>query len=233
MSKKFSFKQFCIAHDKCAMKVGTDGVLLGAWTNCKNAANILDVGTGSGLIALMLAQRSQAQIQGIDIDKDASRQAASNFDISPFANRLQSIQGSFIDFQTDKKYDLIVSNPPYFVDSMKSPSKARNDARHNDGLSLSDLVCKSCAMLKPYGIISLILPFDSLSTIEPLSKSAGLYLNRKTEIKPLPSVKAKRVLLEYSFIDGKLEENELTIELSRHLYSPEYIKLCKDFYLAM
>lgn len=121
MSKAyFEFKQFKVYHDKCAMKVGTDGLLLGTLTDCSKAAQILDIGAGTGLIALILAQRSDAIIDAIEIDDDASEQAKSNFDFSPWSDRLTCFHSSVFDFTTEKKYDVIVSNPPYFINSLKS-----------------------------------------------------------------------------------------------------------------
>ena len=138
----FQFKKFTVWHDKCAMKVGTDGVLLGEWASTERCQRILDVGTGTGLIALMLAQRSTAILDAIDIDSDACLQAQENIAKSPFANRIQVYQTSLSEYMPDEniKYDLIVSNPPYFIDSLKCPDTKRNLARHTDTLSLPDLL---------------------------------------------------------------------------------------------
>ena len=160
----FQFKQFTVWHDKCAMKVGTDGVLLGAWTSVENTRSILDVGCGTGLISLMLAQRCQAIIDALDIDPAACMQARENADRSPFGQRLQVIHRPFADCVTEfagiRQYDCIVSNPPYFINSLKCPDKQRNQARHTDTLSLDELISGSKQLLSPGGRLCLILPFD-------------------------------------------------------------------------
>jgi tRNA1Val (adenine37-N6)-methyltransferase len=227
----FRFKQFTVRHDCCAMKVGTDGVLLGAWVDCSRVETVLDVGTGSGLIALMLAQRSPAIIDAVDIDKDACRQAQINFENSPFRERLNIYRSSFPDFSPKMKYDLIVSNPPYFSRSLLSPDKGRTQARHNDTLPFEDLMGKSASLLSPDGKLSLILPFDAFDRIHALAEENGLFLNRKTLVSPLQDRAPKRILLEYSRHDCSLIENRLSIEKSHHVYSEEYIALTKDFYL--
>lgn len=229
----FSFKQFTVNHDLCAMKVGTDGVLLGAWVNCFQASFILDIGTGSGLIALMLAQRSNASIHAIDIDTDACKQANINVLQSPFKDRIQIFHSSLQDFFPSDKYDLIVSNPPYFINSLKSPDEQRSKARHSDTLPFSSLMKQSSRMLKKDGILSLILPYDSLPIANEEAYRYRLIPKRRTYIKPTPLLPPKRVLCEYGFSNQPLKENELTIEIARHQYSHDYIALTKDFYLKM
>ncbi|GHT41006.1 tRNA1(Val) (adenine(37)-N6)-methyltransferase [Bacteroidia bacterium] len=213
------------------MKVGTDGVLLGAWTDHSDAKTILDAGTGSGLIALMLAQRSDAQIDAIDIDENACRQAEINFRLSPFASRLHICQGNFVEYTSGYTYDLIVSNPPYFKDSLKSPDSGRNAARHTDTLSYSDLFQKSSALLSEKGRLSVILPVDIFENMQHIADANDFYLIRKTTVRPLENHPPKRVLLEFSKEKSELKENEIFIEKSRHVYSDEYIELTKAYYL--
>lgn len=230
----FRFKQFTVWHDQCAMKVGTDGVLLGSWVNCRNTNRILDVGTGSGLIALMCAQRSTGHIDAIDICHQAYNQATFNVSQSIFTNRIKVFLQSYEEFFTDKKYDLIVSNPPYFEKSLKSPDKNRNIARHNDtSLSFDVLISKSVQLLSDTGKLSVIIPADSFETLHKIASFHHLNLNRKTLVKPKPDATPKRVLTEYSFNQVDPEGNEIAIELSRHIYTPEYISLTKDFYLHL
>jgi tRNA1Val (adenine37-N6)-methyltransferase len=227
----FRFKQFTVRHDLCAMKVGTDGVLLGAWAGVENAEKILDIGTGSGLIALMLAQRSKAFIDAIDVDENACEQAKINFENSPFYDRLTILKIPFQDFSSPYKYDLLVSNPPYFAHSLKSPDNGRNFARHNDSLTLADLFKKSVSLLNPQGKLSVILPFETLEKVNILATENQLFLCRKTSVVSVSNQPPKRILLEYSLQNTDLQEHELHIEKSPKVYSEEYIALTKDFYL--
>jgi tRNA1Val (adenine37-N6)-methyltransferase len=213
------------------MKVGTDGVLLGAWASVENVEKILDIGTGSGLIALMLAQRSKAFIETIDVDENACKQAKINFENSVFRDRLTIEKIPFQDFPSSNKYDLLVSNPPYFSNSLKSPDNSRNFARHNDCLTLSDLINKSVSLLNPLGKLALILPFENFESANFLATENNLFLCRKTAVMSIPNQPPKRVLLEYSLHKTDLLENELYIEKSRKVYSEEYLALTKDFYL--
>lgn len=231
----FQFKQFTIYHDKCAMKVGTDGVLLGAWANTESCKNILDIGTGTGLIALMLAQRSNALIDAIDINKEACLQAMDNVAASPFAGRIRTIHTDFTDYSATctSRYDLIVSNPPYFVNSLKCPNINRNTARHTDTLSIPDLVKSSRMLLSSSGRIALILPFELLDYLSTIAKENNLYINKRTDIIPVPGASPKRFLVELSESPNSLITEKLVIEEARHQYTKDYISLTKDFYLKM
>jgi len=227
----FRFKQFTVYHDLCAMKVGVDGVLIGAWADCRNVNYALDVGTGSGLIALMLAQRSEAFIHAIDIDECACRQAEINFNNSPFRDRLSIECCDFRDFSSSVHYDLIVSNPPYFADSLKSPDKNRNLARHNEHLPLDVLIKKSASLLNPQGKVALILPFDLSERADSAAVENQLFLCRKTLISSLQNHPPKRVILEYSFIKQSPTEIAFYIGKTKQDYSDEYRALTEDFYL--
>lgn len=233
----FRFKQFTIRHDKCAMKVGTDAVLLGAWASTEYCKSILDIGTGSGIIALMLAQRSHAEIDAIDIDADAFTQANENVACSPFANRIKVIHNSCSKFATAesvKRYELIVSNPPYFANSLKCSDSKRTIARHTDNLSLYELVSDACSLLSPTGRIALILPYEQLIEVEEIARQNALHISRQTDVIPIPGAQPKRLLVELSApSEGIKKQNTLIIEETRHQYTPEYIELTKDFYLKM
>lgn len=229
----FRFKQFAVSHDLCAMKVGTDGVLLGSWADTGNSDEILDVGTGSGLIALMLAQRSNANVTGIDIDEGAYLQATLNAGQSPFGHRIQIHHISFMEFSPNRKFDLIVSNPPYFQDSLKSPDHQRSLARHTVRLPFTDLVVKSVSLLNPTGKLALIVPFEAFSLIDRIASDQFLYLVRRTDVKPTIASDVKRILLEYSPCFAPMQFSEIAIEISRHVYSEDYINLTRDFYLKM
>ena len=233
----FHFKQFTIQQEHAAMKVGTDGVLLGAWASVPGPqSRVLDVGCGTGLIALMLAQRTKfVAVDALEIDPLSAGQAKENFQNSPWKERIQCIQSSFQDYssQCNKRYDLIICNPPFFSDSSKTPSKELNLARHDDSLSLEDIFRGSASLMKKTTIISLILPSEKESHAMDLSTEHKLYCNRLTRVKPAPGKSTKRVLMEFSYIPGKTIEDELTIETEiRHMYSDRFKNLVDEFYLG-
>jgi len=229
----FSFKQFTVNHDKCAMKVGTDGVLLGAWVTVNRSTNILDIGTGTGLIALMLAQRSDARIVGIDIDGNASAQALENVLNSHWENRISIEHTDLQSFLPLTNFDLIVSNPPFFSNSLLSPDESRTFARHTQSLSLPYLIEKSARLLTPNGRFALILPADSESLLLQIAQSQGLIPHRITRVIATPGATPKRILVEFSFTSQPCIIDSLLIEQARHRYSDEYIALTRDFYLKM
>lgn len=232
----FSFKQFTVYHHRCAMKVGIDGVLLGAWANAEKTSSILDIGTGSGLIALMLAQRSQAQITAIDIEPNAIVQAIENTESSPWKERIAVKEVSLQDFaeQTSDKFDLIVSNPPYFINSLKNPDENRSTARHTDTLTHTDLMLNAAKLLSPDGRICLILPVNEGLECVAFAKKAGINCHKMVYVHPKPNAEAKRLLLEFGFADTEIKTTKLEIETSeRHQYSDEFTALAKDYYLKL
>ena len=230
----FRFKQFGIAQDKCAMKVGTDGTLLGAWAKANNPQQILDIGTGTGLIAMMLAQRFEnAQVKAIEIDANASQQAAENFQNTPWSNRLSVEHISLQGFQHPSLFDLIVSNPPYFENNLKGNNKQRTQARHTDTLSFESLIEGSTKLLSKKGSLAIILPSRSKSKMEKIAMNHQLHLNRLCWVKGTEKKAVKRALLQFSFQEYHREENTLVVEKERHVYTEEYTQLCKEFYLKM
>ena len=230
----FQFKQFSVEQDQCAMKVGTDGVLLGAWADADTPQQILDIGTGTGLIALMMAQRfSLAQLTALEIDTDASKQAEENFKQSPWNNRLQLKHIPLQSFETKKSYDLIVSNPPYFENVSKAKGATRTQARHTDSLSFETLIEYSAKLLTNKGVLALILPSEVKEKVEQIALKKQLFLNRVGWVKGNKKTPTKRLLLQFSFQEKVLKENTLIIEKERHQYTDEYVQLCKDFYLKM
>ncbi len=233
----FQFKQFSVYQDRCAMKVGTDGVLLGAWVDVANAKNTLDIGTGTGLIALMMAQRSVSTlITAIEIDSEAACQATENVLNSPWKDRIEVVNADLLDFNCSKRYDVIVSNPPYFSQSLPSPNKQRTLARHNDHLTYSALIQKVATLLSENGRFSVIISYDHKDEFIQLASQSRLYLQRIVAVKTTPTSVFRRVLLEFSFVESIVEQlkvEELLIERERHQYSTEYINLTKDFYLKM
>ncbi|NDW12710.1 methyltransferase domain-containing protein [Bacteroides sp. 214] len=227
----FRFQQFTIWQDKCAMKVGTDGVLLGAWAPVTSACRVLDIGTGTGLVALMLAQRSEARITAIEIDGEAAEQARENVAQSPWQARIEVLHGDFLCYEPAEKFDLIVSNPPYFVDSLHSPDAQRTNARHNNTLTYDTLLQHAAALLHPLGSIALILPTDVLSVVKDVAEKYHLFVNRQLNIITAPGKLSKRVLVSFTAESQPLKEDELLIEKSRHVYSEEFAKLVEEFYL--
>lgn len=230
----FKFKKFTVYHDCCAMKVGTDGVLLGAWTDVSEANRILDIGTGTGLIALMLAQRCpDARIVAVDIDEDAVRQASENVRNSPWHQRITPVLEDVCTYTSDVLFDTIVSNPPYFIDSLKCPDGQRSTARHTDTLDMAALLGKVNELLAPEGRFSVVLPADQYEQLIRMAEREGLYPSRRTDVITRPGLPPKRVLVELRKMRGSIRSDELVVELERHVYSKEYIALTQDFYLKM
>jgi len=235
MPPLFHFKQFSIDDSQCAMKVGMDAVFLGAWTNIKNAERILEIGTGSGLIALMLAQKSNALVDAIEIDKQAFEQAKINIANSFWKERINVIHSSIQDYckSNKTKYDLIVTNPPYFINSYKAPLKKRRIARHNDLLSHEDIINSSLNLLANYGRLNLIISFNEGMIFKTKSETSKLYCNMITYIKPNANKSPNRLMMEFSNNNKTLIENELIIEKAkRHDYTDAYKELTRDFYLS-
>ena len=214
------------------MKVGTDGVLLGAWSK-STEGNILDIGTGTGLIAIMLAQRTKiASIDAVEVELAAYNQAVESINNCDWSNRFTVHHVSIQNYHPNKKYDVIVSNPPFFIASTKAPNSERNTARHTDDLSFTDLITAVVRLLKPDGIFSLILPTTEATLFIELAAIQNLFINKKCIVKPNPTKPVKRVLMEFSFQKKEIITKELIIETEiRHQYTKEYISLTKDFYL--
>jgi tRNA1Val (adenine37-N6)-methyltransferase len=235
--KPFVFKQFTVHQDQCAMKVGTDGVLLGAWTSLGHQPNaILDIGAGTGLIALQLAQRSTAEtIDAIELDENAYEQCVANFEASPWADRLFCYHAGFDEFvdEMDEKYDLIVSNPPFFGEEVASGDESRDKARQNSSLPFKELVEGVSKLLGGDGVFAVIVPFKEEDSFIDLAKRVGLFLNRITKVKGNPRAEVKRSLLELGFSKKEPLVDSLIIEEERHQYTKEYIELTQAFYLKM
>ena len=230
----FTFKQFTIRHDRCAMKVGTDGVLLGAWTDVSHSCRLLDIGTGTGLIALMLAPRCpKASITAIDIDAEAVEQAHENILSSPWKDRVEVLLQDICTFPANQQFDSIVSNPPYFIDSLKCPDSQRNTARHTDTLDAKRLLESVARLLSDNGRFSIILPAEQTDLLIQSAYTQGLYPSRQTAVITRPGLSPKRILMEFQKKKEAFHPDELIIELERHVYSEGYIALTKDFYLRM
>lgn len=233
----FHFKQFQIEQDRCAMKIGTDAVLLGTWTPLTNKPyNILDIGTGTGVLALILAQRSTAeQIDAIEIDDEAFEQATDNFEASPWNDRLFCFHAGLDEFmdEPEDEYDLIISNPPFYTENYKTENTQRDLARFEDALPFEDLVEAADLLLSENGIFSVIIPFKEEERFLALAKDFELYPLKITRVKGKPNTEIKRSLLAFTRIQQTPLIDELIIEIARHQYTPEYINLTQDFYLKM
>jgi len=233
-SNSFVFKQFEIKQDKCAMKVGTDAVLLGAWADATQAKRVLDIGTGTGILALMIAQKSEAQICAIDIDIDSYQQAIENIHYSLWKDRIQLFHSSIQEFSKtiNEQFDLIITNPPYFTDAYKAKEISRNNARHTDELPFEILIECVCKLLQPQGVFYIILPFAEAQIFKNMAKQNNLCLVQSMRIKTKADKEPKRLLMKYSFEQKIQEETEIVIENDdRHHYTKEYIELTKDYYL--
>ena len=220
------------------MKVGTDGVLLGAWCSLESLPKtILDIGTGTGIISLMLAQRSSAiTIDGVEVDPSAYMQTVDNFENSDWSDRLYCYNTSFQKFVDDtnkETYDLIVSNPPFYTEDYITKNSSRNKARFTSSLTFKELIGGISKILSKSGFFSTIIPFKEESTFISLAEQHRLFLNKICRVKGNKNSDVKRSLLTFSYHKKKINETNLTIENSRHKYTKEYIKLTSSFYLKM
>jgi tRNA1Val (adenine37-N6)-methyltransferase len=235
---KFSFKQFSVEQDRCAMKVGTDAVVLGAWCPIdNNPFSILDIGTGTGVIALMLAQRSSAeQIDALEIDEDAYEQAVENFENSPWSDRLFCFHAGLDEFvdEPEEEYDLIVSNPPFYSENYKTENSQRDLARFQDALPFEDLIDAADLLLSEDGIFSVIIPYKEEERFINLCSNVELFPVKITRVKGSYTTPVVRSLLAFKRYElSVMTADELVIEIARHVYTQEYIDLTKDFYLKM
>lgn len=230
-AESFTFKQFVVRQEHTAMKVGTDGVLLGAWA--QGGRRILDVGTGTGLIALMMAQRfPDANVVGIDIDNEACMQARENVGASRFSSRVEVMNVYLQELDGEGRFDSIVSNPPFFIDSLHAPDERRTIARHNDTLPFGDLMNHSARLLAQEGVLSLVVPADLAGHLIGEAALAGLFLQRKVMVKTTPRKVAKRCLLAFGKHSADNFENlEVCLQNVEGNRSEWYDKITKDFYL--
>jgi tRNA1Val (adenine37-N6)-methyltransferase len=237
MSGPFQFKQFRVHQDQCAMKVGTDGVLLGAWTALLSAPRtVLDIGAGTGLIALMLAQRCPAaDIEALEIDGAAYEQCVDNFEASPWADRLFCYHAGLDEFTNEMEggYDLIVSNPPFYAENVSSGNAQRDHARQNQSLPFDELLQGAAGLLAPEGRFNVIIPHKEEAAFRELAQEFRLYASRICHVRGHAKAPIKRSLLEFGFGKGTVEESELVIEKGRHVYTDAYIALTKEFYFKM
>jgi tRNA1Val (adenine37-N6)-methyltransferase len=229
----FQFKQFALLQDKAAMKLGTDSVLLGCFTNVEGAERILDIGTGTGILALMMAQKSNAQIDAVEIDQEAFKQAEQNAKESPWHDRIRIHHSAIQNFSSTNKYDLIISNPPYYrnAKNMGIEDEKRALARHDKDLSFEDLCKEAYRLMKNKGMFWLILPHQEGLKFIQIAKQHNLQLHYKINIKPKPEKEINRLILAFGISTKIYIESTFTIYQSDGIATDEYVELTKDFYL--
>ena len=237
MSGGFRFRQFSVRDDRCAMRVGTDGILLGAWVDVEHATRILDIGTGCGLIALMMAQRnSAARIDAIEIDAAAARQATENVASSPWSESISVLNESLDDFACndgpERRYDLIVCNPPFFAGSTLSADDRRKAARHGEQLTFEQLFKSVKQLLLPDGRLAIIVPFDRLDESKQLASAFDLSITKLVDVAPLTDLPPNRMLIEFAN-DKKSQpiNSRIAVYQSRGLYSQEFWAITRHYYL--
>ncbi|MCX6248878.1 MAG: methyltransferase [Bacteroidetes bacterium] len=232
----FRFKQFVVEDDHSTMRIGTDAILLGCWAEPEPARSILEIGTGCGVIALMLAQKSDARIDAIDRDEKSVQQAGANFRGSPWSDQLNPVHISLQDFSqtSDKKYDLIITNPPYFSGSLPSPDDRRNLARHAALLSPGELVSGVNKLLLPGGTFWVILPSAEGTCFETLAASSGLFLQKQMDVKPKPRKPVNRKLYCFSLQPCSMPvREELIIHYDDNAFTAEYIAFTRAYYFSL
>lgn len=233
----FKFKKFTVNQDRCAMKIGTDSVLLGAWTSVTHQPfSVLDIGSGTGILSLMLAQRTTAEIiEAIEIDDDAYEQCTDNFENSPWNDRLFCFHASLLEYieAVDEKFDLIICNPPFYSENYKTNDTSRNLARFSDAMPLEHIIFAVAHFLSDNGKFSIVIPNKLEERFIEEAELIDLYPNRILHVRGNPNTKIKRSLIEFSFQNSMPKTSELIIETERHKYTDDYISLTKDFYLKL
>lgn len=227
----FKFKQFVVHQDKCAMKVGTDGLLLGVMSNFNNKKKVLDIGTGTGLISLVIAQLNNiCNITAVEIDKDAATQAGSNFETSPWSSRLMIYNKSIFDFDDNEKYDLIVSNPPYFIESLKCDKENKSLARHVDLSFFDKLSVKISSILADDGEVQIILPVNEMIKLKKSLAQVNLYPVKQINVHSFENTKCIREIVTFKRNSIQyIDQCKFVIYKEQKKYSEQYINCCKDF----
>jgi len=233
-ARPFHFKHFSLYHHRSTMKVGTDAILLGRWVEVKPADVVLDIGTGCGLLPLMLSQKGVNHVDAVDIDTASIEEATINFEASQWRDHLKAYCSDIADYQTDKKYDLVVSNPPFFNRFSKCDSERKSRARHNDaGLSYATICHEVCRLMKPEGRLAVVLPFDVSSDFLKTAERFDLYLHKRMTIIPIAGKEPNRVNLELGFqkCDNVCEETFVIRDEDNH-FTPQYYEFLRDYYLG-
>ena len=234
-ARPFHFKHFSLYHHRSTMKVGTDAILLGRWVEVKPTDIVLDIGTGCGLLPLMLSQKGVAHVDAVDVDKASIEEAIVNFKASQWRDHLRAFCTDVVDFKTDKRYDLIVSNPPFFNRFSKCDSERKSRARHNDaGLSYATLCREACRLLKPDGRMAVVLPYDVSDVFLEAAEKAGLYLHKRMTIVPIEGREPNRVNLEIAFSKNVVvQEETFVIRDAEMRFTAQYKEFLKDYYLGL
>ena len=233
--RPFHFKHFSLFHHRSTMKVGTDAILLGRWVEVKPTDVVLDIGTGCGLLPLMFSQKGVAQVDAVDIDKASVEEASFNFEASQWRDNLKAYHSDIVDFQTDKKYDLIVSNPPFFNHYSKCDSERKSRARHNDaGLSYAAICSVVVRLMQPEGRFALVLPINVMDAFLEEAGKAGLCLQKRMNIVPIEGKDPNRVNLELGFGSSSvIQEESFVIRDVNKRFTTEYKTFLKDYYLGL
>ena len=234
-ARPFHFKHFSLFHHRSTMKVGTDAILLGRWTDVKPTDVVLDIGTGCGLLPLMLSQKGVAHVDAVDIDKASVEEAAINFEASQWREHLKAYHSDIVDYQTEEKYDLIVSNPPFFNRFSKCDSERKSRARHNDaGLTYATICREVCRLMKPDGRFALVLPADVATEFLDTAARYGLYLHKRMTIVPIAGKEPNRVNLELGSGKSEIvsEETFVIRDADKH-FTSQYNEFLKDYYLGL
>jgi len=229
----FHFRQFTVEDEQSTLRVGTDAMLLGSWATPGKSENILDIGTGCGILALMMAQKSEAMIEAIEIDRDSILEARTNFLNSPWASRISAIHDSLQRFsgRVNAAYDFIIANPPYFDHALKSPSSRNNQTRHCESLTFGELACSVSRLLSGHGCFVVILPSETAHRFQEICQETGMNLSRRLVVFPKPDLPPKRILMD--FIKENVthpETSELTILDAAGKFTTEYLNLTKAFH---
>ncbi len=233
-ARPFHFKHFSLYHHRSTMKVGTDAIVLGRWVEVKPTDAVLDIGTGCGLLPLMLSQKGVAHVDAVDVDKASIEEASVNFKASQWRDHLRAYCTDIVNFKTEKKYDLIVSNPPFFNRFSKCDSERKSRARHNDaGLSYATLCREACRLLKPDGRMAVVLPYDVSDVFLEEAEKSGLYLHKRMTIVPIEGREPNRVNLEMVFSKNVVvQEETFVIRDAEKRFTAQYKDFLKDFYLG-
>ena len=234
-ARPFHFKHFSLYHHRSTMKVGTDAILLGRWTEVKPTDVVLDIGTGCGLLPLILSQKGVAHVDAVDVDKASIEEAAVNFEASQWREHLKAFCSDIVDFQTDNRYSLVVSNPPFFNRFSKCDSERKSRARHNDaGLTYATICREVCRLMQPTGRLALVLPIDVSMDFLQTAEEFDLCLQKRMTIIPIAGKEPNRVNLELMFGEcTEIKEETFVIRNTDMQFTPQYCEFLKDYYLGL
>ena len=233
-TRPFHFKQFSLNHHQSTMKTGTDAILLGVWTDVSNAKEVLDIGSGSGIISLFVAARSKAKITAIEIDSASVIESANNFTSSGFANRMKVVQSDFNNYATEIKFDLIVSNPPFFTDDLHSPSQRKTNTRHTESLNFDQLCLGTYKLMQEKALFCVVLPYSQSEIFKNIAQTNGLYPNRELLIFPRRGAEPNRINIEFRKQQTKtLKKDFFVLREENNIFTDQYREWLNDYYLSI